>query len=214
MPVLQRVPRSSAATGARVAVQVAPRAAAEAPDIASAAAPAPPVAPVAGSNGTPRAVVEAPPSPPRGGSSLRDSAVVAALPLPAEGGPFVARPAPTRTAVMAAYANAIQRVPEVAAPPALPVARAASLLMRSPLARVQTTDPPATTDEEAAANDPQPADEPRSQDVDGMRAPAREPAKDPELPRLEDIADYVLERLRHELRDGRERLGFLLDDMR
>ncbi|MFP5365228.1 MAG: hypothetical protein ACLGI5_21165 [Thermoleophilia bacterium] len=31
-------------------------------------------------------------------------------------------------------------------------------------------------------------------------------------PDLEALADYVLERLRGELRDGRERLGLLLDD--
>lgn len=29
---------------------------------------------------------------------------------------------------------------------------------------------------------------------------------------LDALADYVLERLRSELRDGRERLGFLLDE--
>jgi hypothetical protein len=40
-------------------------------------------------------------------------------------------------------------------------------------------------------------------------APATPPAPD-----LDAIADHVLERLRHELRDGRERLGFLLDDIR
>ncbi len=31
-------------------------------------------------------------------------------------------------------------------------------------------------------------------------------------PDLDALADYVLERLRNELRDGRERLGLLLDD--
>jgi len=31
-------------------------------------------------------------------------------------------------------------------------------------------------------------------------------------PDLDALADYVLDRLRGELRDGRERLGFLLDD--
>jgi hypothetical protein len=36
----------------------------------------------------------------------------------------------------------------------------------------------------------------------------------PPAPDLDAIADHVLERLRHELRDGRERLGFLLDDIR
>jgi hypothetical protein len=33
-------------------------------------------------------------------------------------------------------------------------------------------------------------------------------------PDLDALADHVLERLRNELRDGRERLGFLLDDIR
>ena len=36
----------------------------------------------------------------------------------------------------------------------------------------------------------------------------------PPAPDLDAIADHVLERLRHELRDGRERLGYLLDDIR
>ncbi|MEY2442163.1 MAG: hypothetical protein QOJ46_1589, partial [bacterium] len=31
---------------------------------------------------------------------------------------------------------------------------------------------------------------------------------------LDALTDHVLERLRHELRDGRERLGYLLDDLR
>ncbi len=35
-----------------------------------------------------------------------------------------------------------------------------------------------------------------------------------EPPDLDALADHVLERLRHELRDGRERLGYLLDDLR
>ena len=39
-------------------------------------------------------------------------------------------------------------------------------------------------------------------------APAAEPVD------MDALADHVLERLRHELRDGRERLGFLLDDGR
>ena len=36
----------------------------------------------------------------------------------------------------------------------------------------------------------------------------------PAAPDLDALADHVLERLRNELRDGRERLGFLLDDLR
>jgi hypothetical protein len=39
-------------------------------------------------------------------------------------------------------------------------------------------------------------------------------AAKPESPDLDALADHVLERLRHELRDGRERLGYLLDDLR
>jgi hypothetical protein len=59
--------------------------------------------------------------------------------------------------------------------------------MRSPLSRVETSDPP---------------------------APPRDAAPAAEPPDLDLLAEYVLERLRHELRDGRERLGFLLDDVR
>jgi hypothetical protein len=40
------------------------------------------------------------------------------------------------------------------------------------------------------------------------------PQAKPEPPDLDAIADHVLERLRHELRDGRERLGYLFDDER
>jgi hypothetical protein len=40
------------------------------------------------------------------------------------------------------------------------------------------------------------------------------PSQAPAGPDLDALADYVLERLRDELRDGRERLGFLLDDIR
>ena len=47
------------------------------------------------------------------------------------------------------------------------------------------------------------------QNGNAPQAPANPPAPD-----LDAIADHVLERLRHELRDGRERLGFLLDDIR
>jgi hypothetical protein len=50
---------------------------------------------------------------------------------------------------------------------------------------------------------------PPPQNGNAPEAPASPPAPD-----LDAIADHVLERLRHELRDGRERLGFLLDDLR
>ena len=39
-----------------------------------------------------------------------------------------------------------------------------------------------------------------------------EPAEAQKPLDLDAVADHVLERLRSELRDGRERLGFLLDD--
>jgi hypothetical protein len=190
---VQRVAKSSAraVTGERVPVRVVPRAAAE-------LAPPEPLPPssehAARPSGDPpaphaAAVVLPAPSPGPALPALRDSAAVAALPLPAEGGPFVARPAPTRTAVMAAYGQAVQRAPAPApASPAVAVLTGTAPLMRSPLSRVETTsEPPAP-----------PRDEP----------PAAEP------PDLDLLAEYVLERLRHELRDGRERLGFLLDDTR
>jgi hypothetical protein len=41
----------------------------------------------------------------------------------------------------------------------------------------------------------------------GLRSDAQ-----PATPDLDALAEFVLERLRDELRDGRERLGFLLDD--
>jgi hypothetical protein len=116
---------------------------------------------------------------------VADSPLLSALPMPVEGGPFVARPAPTRTAVLAAFSHAVERAP-VIPPPPTPARSSIAPLMRAPLSRVQT-DSPAPT-----AND----------------APA---SKEPDL---DAITDHVLERLRHELRDGRERLGFLLDDMR
>lgn len=43
----------------------------------------------------------------------------------------------------------------------------------------------------------------------GDRSPAQPAQSSPDL---DALADYVLERLRGELRDGRERLGFLLDE--
>jgi hypothetical protein len=46
----------------------------------------------------------------------------------------------------------------------------------------------------------------------GVQQPG--PAAAPAAPDLDALTDHVLERLRHELRDGRERLGYLLDDIR
>ncbi|HYI82325.1 MAG TPA: hypothetical protein VEX11_03835 [Acetobacteraceae bacterium] len=124
------------------------------------------------------------------------------------------RPEPTRSAVLAAYRNAAPAAAPAPAPapiapapmapaaaPALAVARVAAppRITQSPfnkrptLARVQTGAPPA----------------PQQQNGDAPQTPASPPAPD-----LDALADHVLERLRHELRDGRERLGFLLDDIR
>jgi hypothetical protein len=125
-----------------------------------------------------------------------------------------ARPEPTRDAVLAAYRSAVGALPALPAAPAVvpvPPPRAAaattvSVLARSTarpapspatytpfgistLSRVQTEDQPAPVEQRAEGGD----------------------AKTPDL---DLITDHVLERLRHELRDGRERLGFLLDDNR
>jgi hypothetical protein len=133
---------------------------------------------------------------------------VAALPLPAEGGPFVARPAPTRSAALQAFQQAIRPVaaPAAAAVVAPALARIGpATLARADAGTPAVADPAAATPEPAVAPAPQPAPVPR---------PAPGPTPAPEPPDLDALADYVLERLRHELRDGRERLGFLLDDMR
>jgi hypothetical protein len=117
---------------------------------------------------------------------VADSPLLSALPLPAEGGPFVARPAPTRTAVLAAFSHAVERAPVVPPPAPTPAQSSIAPLMRAPLSRVEMGPPAPHADGEPGAK----------------------------APDLDAIADFVLERLRHELRDGRERLGFLLDDMR
>jgi hypothetical protein len=51
--------------------------------------------------------------------------------------------------------------------------------------------------------------------MDAPVATARERSESQQAPKpldLDAVAEHVLERLRSELRDGRERLGFLLDD--
>ena len=48
-----------------------------------------------------------------------------------------------------------------------------------------------------------------SQSNDAPQGESSSPALD-----LDALADHVLERLRQELRDGSERLGFLLDEIR
>jgi hypothetical protein len=63
--------------------------------------------------------------------------------------------------------------------------------------------------EQPPAPDPALVETPETQNGRSPQMPESPPAPD-----LDAIADHVLERLRHELRDGRERLGFLLDDIR
>lgn len=119
---------------------------------------------------------------------------------PATATPPAARPAPTRTAVLAAFQSAARPAapaaaalalpaPVVAPPAPAPLAIALmSHMSPAPLSRVQTA-------VSAAPN--------------GDRSPVQPGEGSPDL---DALADYVLERLRGELRDGRERLGFLLDD--
>jgi hypothetical protein len=132
-----------------------------------------------------------------------DAATLAAAPRQSSG-----RPAPTRAATLAAYRNALSAAapPPMAAPlapsaavaapaiaPVLAVARWPTpppMTRPAPLARVETDAPPA------------------------QNGSAPQPSAKPEPPDLDALADHVLERLRHELRDGRERLGYLLDDLR
>lgn len=152
----------------------------------------------------------------RGGLSRATAAsaapVVAATAAAAHGAPAISaapvpdrspiRPAPSRTAVLAAFQAASRPVPAAAvarpapavAPP--PVAPAPPpMLMVAPMSRASVS-----RVETAVASAP-----------NGNRSPA-EPA--PAMPDFDALADYVLERLRSELRDGRERLGLLLDDSR
>jgi hypothetical protein len=110
--------------------------------------------------------------------------------------PSGGRPAPTRAATLAAYFNAqpaTAPAPAVAAPAIAPVLAVA----RWP------TPPPMTRAPQVARVETGPDSQ------NGSESSAKAAAPD-----LDAIADHVLERLRHELRDGRERLGYLLDDLR
>jgi hypothetical protein len=126
------------------------------------------------------------------------------------------RPEPTRAAVLAAYRRATPAPSAMAAPapapapvrmapaaaPALAVARVAAppRITQSPFTQRPTL---ARAETGGAAAPPQ-----QQQNGNAPQTPASPPAPD-----LDALADHVLERLRHELRDGRERLGFLLDDI-
>ncbi len=140
------------------------------------------------------------------------------LPYPAEGGPFVARPAPTRTAVLAAFEQATR--PAHAATPAPAAITAPAGGSAGPAAALAMA-PPAPAVAPAAIPSPLMRPAPLARSTAGAPVQSAEAGRDgprpdaaPAAPDLDALADYVLERLRHELRDGRERLGFLLDDAR
>ncbi len=105
-----------------------------------------------------------------------------------------ARPGAALPAAAAAVA-APAAAPAIALAAPAPVPAPMPLMAPAPLARLVTDAPP-------------------MQPIAAAPAPAPAPPPAPEPPDLDQLADYVLERLRHELRDGRERLGFLLDDSR
>jgi translation initiation factor IF-2 len=140
-------------------------------------------------------------------------------PPPAAPATPAARPEPTRESVLAAYQHAIRSVPAAPAAPPAPPARVAkpaphttvSMLARS--ASSAPAPPTATLVTPFGVSRLQRV-ETETADVPAMNRTTRDEAPKPEPPDLDLLADYVLERLRHELRDGRERLGFLLDDFR
>ena len=132
-----------------------------------------------------------------------------------------ARPAPTRAAVLAAYHGAVGGA--AAAPTAAPAAIAAA----APVAAVGPAPvaAPAVLARSVAVPAPAPAFTPSpfssvtplSRVETAVSSVAPEMNGRPAAPEPIDfdaLAEHVLERLRHELRDGRERLGFLLDDSR
>jgi hypothetical protein len=131
-----------------------------------------------------------------------------APPAPGPGGGPQARPAPTRAAVAAAFQQALrpQPAPAISPPPATPApARAAAVLARSAAPSAPALAPPSPWSSSPLSRVETAGG---SQGIDAETKPAAEPVD------LDALADFVLERLRHELRDGRERLGFLLDDSR
>lgn len=114
---------------------------------------------------------------------------------------------------MTAYRRAVSALPAApSTPPAPPPPKPASattvsMLARSTSRRAPTPAAPMFTPFGVSSLS-------RVQTTDGPPASMEtdQPAAEP--PDLDLLAEYVLERLRHELRDGRERLGFLLDDTR
>lgn len=122
-----------------------------------------------------------------------------ATPSPAAPSPAAVpgRPEPTRSAVLTAFQSAAR--PAASDAPALAPAAPAAARPGPPPIAITPMSPiaPATLAR-----------------VQTSSAPSHERSTQPPsaAPDLEALAEYVLERLRGELRDGRERLGFLLDD--
>jgi hypothetical protein len=125
-----------------------------------------------------------------------DAATLAAAPRQSSG-----RPAPTRAATLAAYRNALP-----AAAPLAPSAAVAAPAIAPVLAVARWPTPPPMTRPAPLARVESSA--PAQNGAEPQASAKSEP------PDLDALTDHVLERLRHELRDGRERLGYLLDDLR
>jgi hypothetical protein len=130
-----------------------------------------------------------------------DAATLAAAPRQVAG-----RPEPTRAATLAAYRNAMAASAPPAAAPLAPRVSVAAPAIAPVLAVARWPTPPPMT---------RPVPLARVETIPTMQNGGRpQEAAQPEPPDLDALADHVLERLRHELRDGRERLGYLLDDLR
>jgi hypothetical protein len=152
-----------------------------------------PAAAVSAASAAARVALAAPVVPPSTGLVPAAGSVLARTPQPSVSR---ARPEPTRAAVLAAYRNAA---------PGPPPRAATAMLARAEAAPTPT----ATQPSPSPFSNPAPSAEPQS--AHNGNAPRSAGA---DAPDLDALADYVLERLRHELRDGRERLGYLLDDIR
>jgi hypothetical protein len=174
-------------------------------------------------------VWSAPSSPPVGSSASRVDAAAgnravgafapAAAPMAAMA-PAAPPPAPVITAAPAAVATLARSPAPRPAPPPRPAAPAPAGALTAAMALAMWPKPGtvsrptlarAQVAEEAPAPEPELVQIPETQNGKPPQMPEPPPAPAPDL---DAIADHVLERLRQELRDGRERLGFLLDDIR
>jgi hypothetical protein len=166
---------------------------------------APPV-PVSGS-----AALVALPDPPvtQPAPAMPPTPAPASIVAPKVSPPVGGRPEPTREAVMTAFQHAVEVLPAAPSPPPRAVpATTVSMLARSvsrpaPAPAAPLFSPLGTVSMLSRV---------QTEDTSSQSAPSQDSAAAAEPPDLDVLADYVLERLRHELRDGRERLGFLLDD--